>query len=596
MKRILSVLFFLTVHSCLAQLVATQPRGINAASLAAISDGSAEGASPACGGADGQMSCTSTLGSVPSQILYYNFSECAASGTTTITDWSGNGNSVSLASNSNPPTCSAKGLYFSPATQGSYFRLPSAAANGQTFSFELCAVPDQGYASHGYINADFLTSDNSSGIVLSLGNYAAPYNSLSWAPLMGSSNASQYMKIASAISPDGSCHVFTYVYDASTLANNHVYIDGTEPSYIARGALPGNIALGNLYIGKPWVGCATNYCGLWGYLRSMRIYSSQLTPAQVMTMANFDLANGILFGVPQWKPNNSTVETVAVSGDSRSNPTANPGDNTWPNLLSLGRTYNLYNNAVAGYLLDQLKIFDPPNTLSEYASGASRNTVYIWACVNDVLFGGGSAALCSSDLAAAAKADKANGYKVIVFEELSATDNYDNTKDALNTYIRANWKNFADGVVTCSDPNLCADGAYASTTYFLDGVHPSQTGQNLLATYASNAYLMLYGSTAANPNTTSAVAYQMTAADSNLVANNASNAVSLALPNCLGFESSVWSITAGSGSNAVTLAPVSGQTIDGSTSAISLVAGQNKKLTLTPGALSTGGCSWVSLN
>ena len=49
----------------------------------------------------------------------------------------------------------------------------------------------------------------------------------------------------------------------------------------------------------------------------------------------------------------------------------------------------------------------------------------------------------------------------------------DTYKNTLNTWIRANWREFADGLADlAADPVLGADGAYANSTYFLgDGIH-----------------------------------------------------------------------------------------------------------------------------
>jgi hypothetical protein len=612
-------MFLFVATSCLAQLTATQPHGMNAVSLATFSDASAEGARPACGGVDGQMSCTSSGGVPGSQIVFYDFMGSDVNLTASkVYDESGNGNDLTLAASPNNPTFSSYGMQLAFST---WSTLPTGLSAGKSFDFYICQIPNTGYAINTTQITNLISSSDSSGLTLSLGFNADVNQSYfpeiiqvgSWKMMSGTSQVggpslSGYGSVSATSSPTGGCHDFIYV-TSTTFNQTHLYVDGVEQSYITTGlghwGYSGDPTLGTMYLGKGLSGCGS--CGGGnGFLRTFRAFSTQLTPAQVASLAANDIANAQIQGVPRFRPNNSPVEQITVSGDSRSNVGGvNP---PWPTLLSTGTTFNLNNNSEPGRMLYEMSIYDPSNQKMEYSLSASRNTAFLWGCVNDFMNGIGgagasvSATTCEQSILRWATQTRATGYKVIVFEELSAglTGNkqavFDPVKNFLNTWIRANWTSFADAIVACTDPNLCADGAYASTTYFRDTVHPTSYSSTLLGAYASNAYRMLYGSTVESPTTSSALAYQMTAADSYLNANNSSNAVSLALPNCLGFESSVWSITAGSGSYAVTLAPVSGQTIDGSTSAITLTNGQTKKLALTLGAPSTGGCSWVSLN
>lgn len=59
---------------------------------------------------------------------------------------------------------------------------------------------------------------------------------------------------------------------------------------------------------------------------------------------------------------------------------------------------------------------------------------------------------------------------------------------AFNTWLRANWSSFADGLVDVGADPIMGDVAnILDTTYYLDGVHPTALGHTILAPYFETA-------------------------------------------------------------------------------------------------------------
>lgn len=87
-----------------------------------------------------------------------------------------------------------------------------------------------------------------------------------------------------------------------------------------------------------------------------------------------------------------------------------------------------------------------------------------------------------------------NGNKIIVVPIMSSTG-LDASKNSYDTLLRQNWRTIADGFAdVASDPNLGADGASASTTFFVDGLHPTSNAQaNDVAPIIQRAVNRLYG-------------------------------------------------------------------------------------------------------
>ena len=62
---------------------------------------------------------------------------------------------------------------------------------------------------------------------------------------------------------------------------------------------------------------------------------------------------------------------------------------------------------------------------------------------------------------------------------MASRTGFDTGKNALDAILRANWSQYADQFADiAADPNIGADGASASSTYFTSGVHPTTGAHN----------------------------------------------------------------------------------------------------------------------
>lgn len=115
-----------------------------------------------------------------------------------------------------------------------------------------------------------------------------------------------------------------------------------------------------------------------------------------------------------------------------------------------------------------------------YHPFATRNAVLIWLGTNDVALGGTPPNSLLATMSLLATQRRLAGFRVFVGTMVSRTGaGVDAAKNAWNTALRANWRNFADGLVdVAADASLGADGQFSNTTYFQgDGVHITQVGQ-----------------------------------------------------------------------------------------------------------------------
>lgn len=110
------------------------------------------------------------------------------------------------------------------------------------------------------------------------------------------------------------------------------------------------------------------------------------------------------------------------------------------------------------------------------------NVVGFWGGTNDFQQSGATVAAVYASLTSCVSQAHAAGAKALVATMLSRTgsnpiggETLDADKNAYNALIFANVAG-ADGIVDFSGTPLGCDGCYANTTWFTDGVHPTQLG------------------------------------------------------------------------------------------------------------------------
>lgn len=129
------------------------------------------------------------------------------------------------------------------------------------------------------------------------------------------------------------------------------------------------------------------------------------------------------------------------------------------------------------------------NPLYAYKSGL--NIAVILGGTND-LFTGSTAAQTYSLIQQFAQHQRSLGFKVLVGTLPSAVT-IDTDRQTVNTYIRAGWQTFADGLVDfASNANIGAAAAYTNATYFqVDQIHPTNAGNTIMAGLAQTAINLL---------------------------------------------------------------------------------------------------------
>jgi lysophospholipase L1-like esterase len=96
-----------------------------------------------------------------------------------------------------------------------------------------------------------------------------------------------------------------------------------------------------------------------------------------------------------------------------------------------------------------------------------------------------SASTFISNLSTYCQTMQTAGWKVVIATVLPSTlAGFNSVRDVANTLIRSGYTAYASALADiASDPTMGPDSAAANTTYYIDGTHPTSTGQALLAPY-----------------------------------------------------------------------------------------------------------------
>jgi lysophospholipase L1-like esterase len=182
-----------------------------------------------------------------------------------------------------------------------------------------------------------------------------------------------------------------------------------------------------------------------------------------------------------------TTSLLITDGDSIS------ADGIWQSYVTTTETFSIVNVAVSGRTLQQMQEASFLSVDKATSTKNRRNVVTIFGGTNNFFFGQTLEETYNSLLAYCAARRKA-GLKVIVVTMMSRTGTgaggatLDSFKNSYNTLIRANWSQFADGMAdVAANANLGADGAYANTTYFYDGIHPTTAGYAIIGPIIATA-------------------------------------------------------------------------------------------------------------
>lgn len=408
---------------------------------------------------------------------------------TTISDSSGNGNNGTLASGTNAPTWITTGLSFNSASQ-QYVSLPAVLNSAK--SIMVCAgnpVPSPG------IIAPFVMSNN--GGVGTSGSIMFAATTVPGA----SPNQTAAMHLASFVTSSSTAGAESRALLSGPVclawvmnSLDDIYVNGVEDSTISKfRGLSGMVTTGNYQLGGSATGGASPYFYT-GQIYYVVFYSIALTPLQIAQNTAFlnaaMQARGLNLNPGESAGNN---DIAIFDGDSI---TAGAGLTTpWVGQLTLAApTVYVCNNGQASInstqtLQSAYSCVDPT-----FNSFANRNTCTLWIGTND---GGSSSQPITANIAQYCRARRSLGFKVNVATMISRNGE-DTLKNTLNAALRQTWSEYADGLIdVAANPNLGADGAYASSTYFQQtaGVHPTQqAATNIIVPLMQRAVNRLWSS------------------------------------------------------------------------------------------------------
>jgi trimeric autotransporter adhesin len=562
---------------------------------------------------------TGALGYVPYQtpslvgdlatgvIADYQFNSGAG---TILVDSSGNGNNGTFGSGASAPAWAQGGVQFTGVTsQG--ISLPSAVNAGKTFVIAAywspittfpcgvnwsgagpCPISTPQNNTGGF--PSFITDSSGSGGL----NFITSVDALGFGqPMVWNSSAS-----TRANGGFSGFHVIVWVLGTGSGNLDHVYVDGAEVSYSLQGSNAG-VASGNLFIGSSGVSPWTQSSPQAIFYR-VRIHSTQYTAADAQAITQVfraDIANrGV--AISPVSPSLGTPQLHCI-GDSITAGAALVTGPPYCGQLGLTNqpTYTINNWGINGAKLQQFAASEP-NRVAQLCQSTigGPGVVNILAGVNDFISGGVSPAVLYANLQGEVQALKRGGCKVFVSTLLDYSGTgADANKNAYNNLIRSGIvASGADGIDDmAANPLLGADGAAANTTYFNGGLHPTDTGEPLLAAAMSNALNYYFGSTPANPTLVTAATYSMLAGDAYVLTQPTANQT-LTLPNCLGPTGAIYTVNNSQSAftvgikNLITAEPING--VDHSASALSIPSNSTMKFRIVALPSSTGGCVWTS--
>ena len=532
---------------------------------------------------------------VPGATADYTFTEGTG---TTLRDQSGNNNDGTLASGAQAPAWLATGLQFSSAAR-SGVALPAALNNSQTIFLAAYVDP---FGTNGPANSitypypAMLTSTMTPNLGLNLMIVGAVGSGANF--VTGTFSPSIWVGgLAGACNQILSgFHVFAYILGSSP-TTDRIFIDGTECPYSHAGSSAGQQTAGNLYLGSSNVGLwATN--GFDGNIYRATFYPSALTTQQVEATSGL-IANQVAQrGIPT-APVNALLNTPQIHciGDSITYGTT--ASTNWCANLTLTRqpSYTINNWGVPSALLEDETGSEPNRVGQQCQTTHGPAVAIVFSGTNDFLGSSLTAQQVVSNYMGEVQTLKRSGCQVFVATMLSRSQggtDFDPDKNAFDEQLLGQAKAMgADGVVDfAADPNLGADGAYASTTWFNDQTHPTDAGQVRLGQIASNALNYYFGYTAAQPNLVTANTYTLASGDDFVTAAPTANAA-YTMPDCTGPSGAVYTVSNPQSAFTLTIQGGASQPINGLTSAVTIPANSTVKLTDVPNPKSISGCHWV---
>jgi lysophospholipase L1-like esterase len=532
---------------------------------------------------------------VPGASADYTFADGSGS---TLHDQSGSGNDATLASGAQAPAWLGTGLQFSSANR-SGVSLPAALNGSRTIILAAYVSP---FGTFGPANSiiypypAMLTSTMTPNLGLNLmivapvgpgGNFVTG----SFGPSTWTGGAATGCNVILS-----GFHVFAYILGSSP-TKDRVFIDGVECPYSYQGSSAGAQTTGNLYLGSSNVGLwASN--GFDGNIYRAIFYPSALTAGQTQAMSGLIANQAAQRGVAT-APVNAQLNAPQLHCIGDSITWGQGASTNWCSNLTLTRqpSYTIHNWGVPSALLQDETGSEPNRVGQQCTTTQGPSVAIVFSGTNDFLNIAVTPQQVVSNYMGEVQTLKKSGCQVFVATMLSryyGGVNYDPDKNTFDQQLLAQARAMgADGVVDfAADPNLGADGAYASTTWFADQTHPTTAGQVRLGQIASNALNYYFGYTAAQPDLVAANTYTLASGDAFVSAAPTANAA-YTMPDCTGPSGGTYTISNPQSAFTLTIQGGASQPINGLSSAIAIPANSTVKLIDVPNPKSASGCHWV---
>lgn len=160
--------------------------------------------------------------------------------------------------------------------------------------------------------------------------------------------------------------------------------------------------------------------------------------------------------------------------------------------LFLDTSFTIYNMADGGLTSEDLLEKAEKQIDTLFSNHFQRNFIVVWIGSNDILVKNMSANSVFRNIEEYCNSRREKGWEVLVCTEISAQGggipNNEYTRNRLNSKIRKNWRNFADGLIDLgANDKIGALGAYQSSEYFCDSVHLTNQGYEVVADEVAKA-------------------------------------------------------------------------------------------------------------
>lgn len=399
-------------------------------------------------------------------------------------------------------------------------------------------------------------------------------------------------------------HCATITKGSSTDSTlDHLYVDDSEVSYVTQVASWDHRVSGDYdEVGQAaWGASDVKSINITAYVLA---YPTALTPAQISN--NFHALQFLAFysrgvGLPPTL-NYSKTNQLVCDGDSLMNAT--PGGVTPPCNSSglpglLNGTWNISNVAVASTTVYTHTAEVPLSDGAKCSPIAQYNFAFENGGINDINIGGGSAATLYADRVAWAQATKKVGCTPLWTTLISSASD-DTVVQAINALLRAGSAKLGVPIIDLAEePCLGKTGAYANPSgcgdFQSDGLHETQTGADVMRNIIANDVNYLTGSSEAAPTLITGSSHTLVYGEDYSQVTPSGSTTALTLPSCVGLGSGMTvTVYHAEAAHTVTVAPASGQNVNGGSSAVTVPTLSKLRFIPYPLDPSTAGCGWVS--